>query len=93
MLNVRNETLVKFFKHFVFYFCHYASPHKNHEVGSHFYITSTFRLVYMKPLVGVKPVVLEQSKLWIHSKTFKGDRFSKLLGKLTSSSTWMIYFV
>ena len=24
----------------------------------------------------MKPVALEQSKLWIHSKTFKGDPFS-----------------
>ena len=30
----------------------------------------------MKPLGGMKPVVLEQSKLWIHSKNFRGDPFS-----------------
>ena len=29
----------------------------------------------MKPLGGMKPVALEQSKLWIRSKTFKGDTF------------------
>ena len=29
----------------------------------------------MKPLGGMKPVALEQSRLWIRSKTFKGDTF------------------
>ena len=29
----------------------------------------------MKPLGGMKPVALEQSRLMIHSKTFKGDPF------------------
>ena len=36
---------------------------------------TTLPLVYMKPLGGMKPVVLEQSKLWIRSKTFNGDSF------------------
>ena len=30
----------------------------------------------MKPLGGMKSVALEQSKLWIYSKTFKGDTLS-----------------
>ena len=29
----------------------------------------------MKPLGGMKPVALEQSKSWIRSKIFKGDTF------------------
>ena len=36
---------------------------------------TTLRLLYMKPLRGMKLVVLEQSKLWVRSKTFKGDTF------------------
>ena len=36
----------------------------------------TLRLVYMKPLGGMKPVILEQSKLWIHFKDFRCHPFS-----------------
>ena len=36
---------------------------------------TTLHLVCMKPIGGMKPVALEQSKLWIRSKTFKGYTF------------------